>query len=178
MNERQHEWLSDRATGLESWRPEIPLSGKEQVAIDSIVGDATVIGLGEMTHGAKEVLEARERILRFLIEERNALVVVMESCFAATRQLNEHVITGASTPIEALTKLEYWSCVNTETLGFVKWLREHNASRKAHVEPVRVYGCDVQSIDGAKAELSRVLEQFQSSGQLPVEECRQASFLI
>ena len=65
MNERQHEWLSDRATTLESWRAEIPLSDKERVAIDSIVGDATVIGLGETTHGAKEALEARERILRF-----------------------------------------------------------------------------------------------------------------
>jgi erythromycin esterase-like protein len=148
MNEMQHNWIRERATKLESCRPQAALSPREQQAVDRIVGDAAVIALGDMTHGSKEILRTRERLLRFLIQERHVSTIVIEACFAATRRLNDYLVSGAGTAVESLTSTEYWSCLNRETLEFVDWIHEHNLARHGGRQPVRVYGCDLQSIDG------------------------------
>jgi erythromycin esterase len=129
MNERQHNWIRGRATKLESCRPQVTLSSREQQALDRIVGDAAVIALGDMTHGSREILHARERLLRFLIQERQVGIIVIEACFAATRRLNDYLSSGVGTAVESLAATEYWSCLNRETLDFVTWIREHNLSR-------------------------------------------------
>jgi erythromycin esterase len=118
------------------------------------VGDAAVIALGDMTHGSNEVLHSRERLLRFLIQERHVSVIVIEACFAATRRLNDFLVSGVGTAVESLAATEYWSCLNRETLDFVDWLREHNLSRLGGRQPVRVYRCDLQSIDGPAEQLT------------------------
>lgn len=159
---------------MESCQPAVPLSRQEQTAVDRIVDDAHIIALGEMTHGAKEVFQSRERLLRFLIQQRAVTVVVIEACFAATRRLNEHLHSGEGTTAEALACTEFWSCVNSETLHLMKWIREHNASPAGRKRPVRVYGCDLQSIDGAKSELSRLIEEFGRTGHMASQDGRDA----
>ena len=178
MNEMQHNWIRERATKLESCRPQAALSPREQQAVDRIVGDAAVIALGDMTHGSKEILHTRERLLRFLIQERHVSIIVIEACFAATRRLNDYLVSGAGTAVESLTSTEYWSCLNRETLEFVDWIREHNLSRHGGRQPVRVYGCDLQSIDGPAAELTRLLRDFARAGRLALEDCLEAMALL
>ena len=178
MNEMQHNWIRERATKLESCRPQVALSPREQQAVDRIVGDAAVIALGDVTHGSKEVLHSRERLLRFLIQERHVSIIVIEACFAATRRLNDYLVSGAGTAVESLAATEYWSCLNRETLDFVNWIREHNLSRHDGGQPVRVYGCDLQSIDGPRTELTRLLRDFARAGRLASEDCLEAMALL
>ena len=172
MNERQNGWIRERATKLESCRPQVALSARERQAVDHILGDAAVIALGDMTHGSREILQSRERLLRFLIQERRASIIVIEACFAATRRLNDYLVSGVGTAGEALAATEYWSCLNRETLDFVDWIREHNLSRHDGRQPVRVYGCDLQSIDGPAAELTRLLRDFARAGDVAADGAR------
>ena len=123
MNEMQRNWVRERATKFESCRPQVALSPREQQAVDRIVGDAAVIALGDMTHGSKEILHARERVLRFLIQERHVSIIVIEACFAATRRLNNYLVSGAGTAVESLTSTEYWSCLNRERPRYGRILR-------------------------------------------------------
>src|SRR5687767_2473118 len=117
----------------------VPLSHEEQTVLDRILGEAQVIALGEMTHGAKEILKARERLLKFLIQHRDVRVVVVEACFASMRPLNEYLLSGAENVTEALACTASWSCVNRETLHLMRWLRAHNASPEGRRRPVSVY---------------------------------------
>ena len=142
------------------------------------MGDAAVIALGDMTHGSREILHSRERLLRFLIQERHVSIIVIEACFAATRRLNDYLVSGVGTAVESLASTEYWSCLNRETLEFVDWIREHNLSRHGGRQPVRVYGCDLQSIDGPAAELTRLLRDFARAGRLASEDCLEAMALL
>jgi erythromycin esterase len=174
VNAAQHNWIRERATRIESCRPGVPLSHQEQTALDRIVDDAHVIAIGEMTHGAKEIFQTRERLLRFLIRKCKVTVLVIEACFAATRRLNEYLFSGEGNATEALACTEFWSCVNSETLHLMKWIRQHNASPDGRQQPVSVYGCDLQSIDGAKAELSRLVEEFGRAGQIASQDCMEA----
>jgi hypothetical protein len=61
MNEVQHNWIRERATKLESCRPQVPLSLREQQAVDRIVGDAAVFVPGNMTHGSERKGHAVQR---------------------------------------------------------------------------------------------------------------------
>jgi erythromycin esterase len=174
MNETQHNWIRGRATKLESCRPQVALSPREQQAVDRIVGDAAVIALGDMTHGSREILLARERLLRFLIQERQVGIIVIEACFAATRRLNDYLSSGVGTAVESLAATEYWSCLNRETLDFVTWIREHNLSRQGGKQPVEVYGCDLQSLDGPVEQIKRLLRNFSRAGRLAPDDFREA----
>jgi erythromycin esterase len=178
MEELQDNWIRHRATNFVSCAPNVPLVDAERAAVDRLVGEAHVVAIGEATHGSKEIIQSRERVLRFLIQERKATVVVLEACFAATQPLNRYVVHADGTAQEALVATAYWSYANLETLGFVDWVRNYNRARPEANEPVRIYGCDVQSIDGPKTELARLLQGFGGAGQLSPQDVTQATTLL
>jgi erythromycin esterase len=173
-----NDWIRERATSFVSCVPNSPLTDSEQAAVDRIVGEAQVVAIGEATHGSKEIVQARERVLRFLIQDRKAAIVVLESCFAATQPLNRYVMDGDGTAREAIVATACWSCANHETLGFVTWLRDFNRALPGATRPVRIFGCDVQSIDGPKTELARLLQHFRSTSQLSPETIAETAVLL
>jgi erythromycin esterase len=178
MNDPQRDWIRNRATGLESRSPEVPLTPREQQAVDRIVGDAAVIALGEAMHGERETLQARERILWFLVEERRVTAIVMEADFGSSRRLNDFVVSGVGTAAEALTAAEYWSCVNEETLGLLTWVRRHNLSAQARGRAVRVYGCDLQSLDGPVDQIRDLLRRFARAGVMTPGACQEVTTFL
>src|SRR6516225_4385505 len=124
------------------------------------------------------MIQSRERVLRFLIQERKATIVVFEACFAATQPLNRYVVHGDGTAEEALVATAYWSYANLETLGFVDWVRNYNRALPGANRPVRIYGCDVQSIDSPKTELARLLQGFGRTGRLSPNDVTEATALL
>jgi erythromycin esterase len=127
MDELQNNWICDRATNFVSCAPDVPLGDGERAAVDRLVGEAQVVAIGEATHGSKEMIQSRELVLRFLIQERKATIVVLEACLAATQALNRYVVHGDGTAEEALVATAYWSYANLETLRFVDWVRNYKA---------------------------------------------------
>ena len=178
MDELQNNWIRDRATNFVSCAPNVPLTDSERAAVDRLVGEAHLVAIGEATHGSKEMIQSRERVLRFLIQERKATIVVFEACFAATQPLNRYVVHGDGTAEEALVATAYWSYANLETLGFVDWVRNYNRALPGANRPVRIYGCDVQSIDSPKTELARLLQGFGRTGRLSPNDVTEATALL
>jgi erythromycin esterase len=178
MDELQNNWIGHRATNFVSCAPNVPLADGERAAVDGMAGEAHVVAIGEATHGSKEMIQSRERVLRFLIQERKATIVVLEACFAATQPLNRYVVHGDGSAQEALVATACWSYVNLETLAFVDWVRNYDRARPGASEPVRIYGCDVQSIDGPKTELARLLQGFGRAGHPSPEDVTQAAALL
>lgn len=169
MDELQFNWLRERATRLDSCVPDVPLSVEERDALDRIVGSARVVGLGEMTHGSREIARARHRLVRALVQDYGFNTFVLETCFGATRALGEAVTSANGALPLALAETGYWSCANAEMLEFAQWLRSHNLSVSSPQRQVRLFGCDVQSIDGAKKGLRECLERFRRTGQISSE---------
>src|SRR3954470_4204494 len=107
MDETQYDWVHKRATNCLSCLPDSPLTDDERAAVTRMVGNAPVIALGEAVHGSKEIIEARGRVLRFLIEERKASIIVLEACFTATQPLNRYVKHGNGSAEEATVAISY-----------------------------------------------------------------------
>lgn len=152
-------WLGRHAASLSGHSPEVQFDESEKRFFDGLFDSAELIGFGEMTHGSSEVFALKDRLARFLIEHRSVSVIVLESNLAATRAVNDYVLGADIDPAVALSATGYFSCANAETLSLVQWIRQFNDRQRHDHDKVKIFGCDIQSIDDAKVELQRQLRQ-------------------
>jgi erythromycin esterase len=106
------------------------------------------VALGEPTHFAHQPLAFRNRLFRYLVEERGFTAIVLESGLPESRAINEFIQGGAGEVREVVQENLSWGFgrlkANEE---LVVWLREHNA-RAPSGRKVRFYGIDL-SLGGA-----------------------------
>jgi erythromycin esterase len=119
---------------------------------------ATVVGLGEATHGTREFAQFKTRLLRHLVVEADLRALCLEAGFAETLAVDRYVTDGEGTATEVLSALRGWSWAVAEVRDLLVWLREFNADRPRE-DRVRVYGLDAQYTDEAVAELRRFLRR-------------------
>lgn len=178
MNDRQRDWHHRRATTFLNSDPESPLAEDERAAVDRIVDNARVVGIGEAVHGSKTIIQSVGRVLRFLTEERQADILVLEACFGATQALNRYLVHGEGEAEEALVAIGGWNYANQETLGLMRRLRNHNGTPARAGRPVRAFGCDCQSLNGPKTLLLRLLQGFAMSGALSETHAAETATLV
>jgi|GEM_PF-4876851 len=78
----------------------------------------------------------------------------------------------------ALVAMGGWNYANQEILSFVTWLRGTRQAQFRSQRPVRIMGCDCQSMDGPKAELLRRLQEFAPTGELQQDAADEAAALV
>ncbi|MBV2153077.1 erythromycin esterase family protein [Kitasatospora sp. SUK 42] len=112
-------------------------------ALDAMIGEARVVGLGEATHGSHEFFALKHRVFRHLVEERGFTTFVLEASWSAgllidayvqgqgggdARQLADHAL--ARSP---------WH--RQEFADLIAWMRDHN--RRHPRRPVHFVGDDL-----------------------------------
>ena len=143
-----------------------PLPGaKHYDRILSWLGDATIVLLGEATHGTHDFYAARAALTRRLIEERDFSAVAIEGDWPDAYQVNRYVRGhGAAelAPAEALrgfARFPTWMWRNTAVVEFVAWLREHNASLGAPEKSAGFYGLDLYSLHASMRAVIAYLDR-------------------
>lgn len=146
-------WLADTVVPLATTDPAAPLD--DLAFLTDFVGDARVVGLGEATHGNREVARARHRIVRYLVEELGFTHVLFEAPFGHAAELERFVRDGEGDADEALEHLVYWPWRIEAVRDLLVWARGWNDAGGS----VRVAGMDVQhpfrSIDAVLAFVAR-----------------------
>jgi len=110
-------------------------------------GDASVVLLGEATHGTSEFYRARAAISRHLIRNHGFNIIAVEADWPDAARLDRYVRHRDPEPSEeeAFARFPTWMWRNQEVLEFVEWLRQENASR-SEVRQVEIRGLDVYSM--------------------------------
>jgi len=116
--------------------------------LDPMVGGASIVGLGEATHGSSEFFRMKHRLLRYLVERKGFTAFGMEADLAQCRALDAYVLTGMGDPRGLVEDLGMWVWATEEMVDLVTWMRAYNAD-PAHTKKVRFFGFDMQ--DGAAA---------------------------
>lgn len=140
-DDRDHkvvDWINRHAVPLQSTDPRAPLDDLR--SLRRVVGPATVVGLGESTHGSREQFRVKHRMVRFLVERMGFRTVGLEHDFAHGVQLDRYVMTGKGDPRKLVASMgfPFWEC--EEILALVRWMRSYNAT---HREKVRFLGTDI-----------------------------------
>lgn len=133
-------------------------------ALLELIGGASIVCIGEASHGTHEFYRERAKITRRLIAEKGFHAVAVEADWPDAYRVNRYVrgMGGDSTPDQALegfkARFPTWMWRNRDVLDFAGWLRAHNED---HPEEKRVgfYGVDLYSLFSSIEAVIRYLDQ-------------------
>jgi erythromycin esterase-like protein len=142
----------------------------------SWLGDASVVLLGESTHGTQDFYAARAALTRRLVEERGFAAVAIEGDWPDAYRVNRFVQdSGASeSPGDVLSgfaRFPTWMWRNTAVVEFVAWLHEHNARVGSPERRAGFYGVDLYSLH---ASMRAVVQYLDKTDPVAAQSARNA----
>jgi len=96
-------------------------------ALGTMIGDAQVTGLGEATHGSHEFFAMKERLFRYLVEQKGFTTFALEMSWSAGLEIDEFLQTGtgdARTVAKAALAGSPWD--REEFVHLIEWMRDYN----------------------------------------------------
>ncbi|MEU7134995.1 erythromycin esterase family protein [Streptomyces sp. NPDC046261] len=124
-------------------------------AFGSMTRGATVVGIGEASHGSKELFTVKDRLFRQLVTREGFSAFAMEITWSAAARIDAYVRTGEG-DLRQIMREEFqdaYSLLNTEEfLNLFSWVREHN---RTSARPVRIVGLDFS--DAGPEQYERIL---------------------
>ncbi|HEY7790303.1 MAG TPA: erythromycin esterase family protein [Vicinamibacterales bacterium] len=114
------------------------------------VGDASVVLIGEATHGTHEFYGTRAELTKALIMRKGFNLVAVEADWPDAYRANRwvrHVASesGAAGALGDFTRFPRWMWRNREVVEFLEWLRGENHGHDL-TEQVGFYGLDLYSL--------------------------------
>lgn len=138
-------------------------------AVLRLVGDATIVLLGEASHGTHEFYEVRARLTQRLIEELGFEAVAVEADWPDAYRVNRYVrgIGDDTSAVEALDdfkRFPRWMWRNTVVVDFIEWLRRRNDTLERQQEKTGFYGVDLYSLFSSIEAVIRYLDRVDPEG--------------
>ena len=143
-----------------------PLTGAEADfdGLLELIGESSVVLIGESSHGTHEFYRMRAEITKRLILEKGFNSVAIEADWPDAYHVNRFV-RGESDDLDAVEALSgferfpSWMWRNADVLDFIGWLRDHNEHVYSSDHQVGFYGLDLYSIHKSMDEVVAYLEE-------------------
>ena len=146
-------------------RHALPLEGDGAVArlLDTVDPAATIVLIGEATHGTHEIYRYRADLTRALIERRGFGIVAVEADWPDAYRANRWVRGlgtdgSAEEALQDFTRFPRWMWRNQEVVRFLRWLKAANADRARDAQ-VGFYGLDLYSLHRSMAQVIKYLDR-------------------
>ncbi|WP_185993836.1 erythromycin esterase family protein [Streptomyces benahoarensis] len=113
-------------------------------ALGVTVGDAKVVGVGEATHGSHEFFALKDRVFRYLVEQKGFTTFALEISWSAGLRIDDYLQHGdgnrdARQVVHEVMAGSPWD--REEFVTLVRWMRDHN--RQHPDRPVHFLGDDI-----------------------------------
>ncbi|WP_246033341.1 erythromycin esterase family protein [Streptomyces hundungensis] len=128
-------------------------------ALGTMVGSAKVVGVGEATHGSHEFFALKDRVFRYLVEQKGFTTFALEISWSAGLQIDDYLqnrddTRDARQVVHEVMADSPWD--RSEFAVLIQWMRDHN--RQHPDRPVHFLGDDI----GAPRLDQRVLDTVTS----------------
>jgi erythromycin esterase-like protein len=145
-----------------------------------LVGSASIVLIGEASHGTHEFYRERARITKRLIEEKGFTAVAVEADWPDADRVHCYVtcLGHDRSAIEALAGFErfpQWMWRNADVVEFVEWLRLRNLDVGEPKRQCGFYGMDLYSLHGSMRAVLRYLDRVDPEAARRAR-CRYACF--
>ncbi len=98
--------------------------------LGAMIGNAAVVGLGEATHGSHEFFTLKERVFRYLVEEKGFTTFALEIGWPSGMLIDDYLQTGRGDALQVVREALGGSPFGREEfLHLVEWMRDHNRRR-------------------------------------------------
>ncbi|HSE26536.1 MAG TPA: erythromycin esterase family protein, partial [Pyrinomonadaceae bacterium] len=144
-----------------------PLTGEveDYNPLMDLIGDASLVLIGEASHGTHEFYRERAQITKRLIKEKGFTAVAVEADWPDAYRVNRYVQSRGidADAVDALAgfkRFPAWMWRNADVLDFVGWLRTHNDDLPASATKVGFYGLDLYSLHTSISVVLDYLERI------------------
>lgn len=115
------------------------------------IGEASLVLIGEASHGTHEFYRERAQITKRLIKEKGFTAVAVEADWPDAYRVNRYVqgVGSDADAVQALAgfkRFPAWMWRNADVLDFVGWLRTYNDDLPPSAMKVGFYGLDLYSL--------------------------------
>lgn len=151
-------WLAQNAHVLLDDQP-VPYL-HDLAPLRDMIGSASVVGIGDGTHGTREFYTMKMRVIEFLAREMNFDLVALEGPFPLINRMNAYVQGGpgdARALVHAMRSLNYMFFNAEEIVELLEWMRRYNATRGER-PPLQLAGFDVFEPYGASRDVLAYLQ--------------------
>lgn len=141
------QWVQEAAVPLAPASPddpETPLADTAGLeAVDALVADATVVGLGESAHGLGDQFTLRQRLARYLVENHGYRTIAFEEDYGSGVAIDRYLTEGVGDANDLVgSMVAAWR--SEQMLSFVEWMHDFNQDHPD--DPVRFLGTDVTQL--------------------------------
>jgi erythromycin esterase-like protein len=148
-------WLRKTAIPLPS--VEAGANASDLAPLREIIGQASIIALGEATQGTHEFITMKHSLLDYLVHDLGFSAVATSTGWGEAIPINRYIQTGEGDPTQLLADLAGWQWNTQEMLDFVEWIRAHNRD-PGNASPVSFYGFGMQN---PRAAMDQVISYLQ-----------------
>ena len=117
-----------------------------QVSEITVPEDASIIALGEATHGNAEFQQLKLDVFRIMVEKYGVRSFALEADCGCCESANRFIHGGEGTAEQAAAGLGFQIYNTDEMAQLLAWMREYN-EKAAKGEELIFYGFDMQSYD-------------------------------
>ncbi|HEX4818221.1 MAG TPA: erythromycin esterase family protein [Nonomuraea sp.] len=149
------DWIGRHATPITTLAPDAPVA--DLAPLRGIVGTAPIVGLGESTHVASEVISLKHRALRYLVEELGFRSIAWEEDWTIGLEVNRFVLGRTGDLDAVMAKLtDTWK--TQEVAAVLRWLRDYNSGRadKVRFVGVEFYATGHAAYDAVSSHVATV----------------------
>lgn len=120
-------------------------------ALLNYIADATIVLLGEATHGTHEFYHARAEITKRLIKEKGFNTIAIEGDWPETARINRYLLSqgddkSARESLNSFERFPAWMWRNEDFVQFIEDVHNHNQSLQDQISKVNIYGLDLYSL--------------------------------
>lgn len=146
---------------LRTWEPDN--AGTEDLQIlRQLIGDASVVALGEGSHGSREIFRMKDRLIRHLAEEDDFDIFSIEANMPESYAVGRYVAGGEGNAPSVIRRMYFWTWSTDSMRDLVEWMRAHNAAGY----PMAYTGFDMQFSYGSEAILRQAFAGDRATQQL------------
>jgi len=164
QNDKVVNWINENGIKIEDANPDTQLSIFNN-NIPNKFSDAKIFGFGEATHHGKEFFDIKAKFFKYLVENQDVKVFIIEDSYPSEAGINEW-ISGGKGSIETIAKnfsILPWYC--KEVVNLLEWMRNYNLT-KTKDQQIRFYGMDIQNVKNINKEIRDLVKNH----NIPVRE--------
>jgi erythromycin esterase len=169
ITEEEKNYLLNYIYPISSVEPDFQ-SSEDLKVLDKFIGNSKVVALGEVTHGSSEIYKMKDRLVRYLVQNKGFDIFALEAAMPEAHEISQYTIHSQGDPKALLKGMHFWVWQTEEMLTLVNWMKAYNDT---HSEKIQYTGFDIQFYEGALKNI----EKF-SAYELPAKDITELSELL
>lgn len=126
------ETLDKKIVPIKSLEPNS--SNADLLPLKNIIGNSTIVALGENSHGSSSIYKLKLRMVKYMVESEGFSIFALESPTVEADKINEYVSFGKGTIEEVIKDLVYPSWQTQEMIDIIQWMKSYNQGAKKKIE--------------------------------------------